>query len=145
VVHQPATPTSLIEGNGDVLFQRFFPASQGTASQGTTAANWIPVSKRWYLDPATVRYQINPSGTRDSVTMRTKIFNDDGTYSIERFQINRRTRKWRTLSWRLYRTDGTVSDSSDSASTWIEIIPESNCDVLFQGLFPTSQGTATRF
>ena len=84
-----------------------------------------------YLDYQTIRQE-----TRDSVTVWTKYDKPAGDYWIDHEQFYRPTKQGRILSGYHYAANGELIDGSSTPLPWIDVIPGSLGEGLFDKLFP---------
>jgi|SRR5215472_517694 len=88
-----------------------------------------------YIDSETLNYQNAAGATPTNVTAWTKWADASGGYNAIRYQFT--SRQFRVLSAIDYGADGAIKDSSDKASDWMELPPDSIAEAMAKFLLVT--------
>jgi|SRR5215471_1697952 len=113
-----------------IIFAALFMAAAWAETHWTLFSEGVRGTKL-YLDYQTIRRE-----TRDGVMVWTKYDKSAGDYWIEHEQFYRPTKQDRVLSWYHYAANGELIDGSSTPLPWIDVIPESLSEGLFDTLFP---------
>lgn len=99
---------------------------------------WMLISQtkttRAYLDTNTVKWQKGDSDDSVYVTLWVK-YVDAGGSAMQRTQLHNTTRRFRVLSYAEYAASGELKESNATAGQWIDVVPESVADRIYQIMF----------
>ncbi len=107
-----------------------------TAQTTNNDRRWVPVSRngRTYVDMQSIRYR--PSDP-NYATFWLKTNDKDGTVMLAQWEMHR-NRLHRSLVAYFYNAAGEMTNYSDKAGEWTELVPESVMEVMYDYLFPPS-------
>jgi hypothetical protein len=111
---------------------------------GLSAADrWTEVADatngdRFFLDYQSIEYHL--ASPDDRATVWEKTTQSSGKSNLDHLELNRTTKSFRILSFVEYGSDGNVLRTIYSPGTWVEVIPDSISEMIFNVIFPPAKG-----
>jgi hypothetical protein len=104
-----------------------------------SAADWVEYGRATdgmlaFYDKNSVQYSAGP-GSEEHVTVWAKDVDSDGSYTISHWQLARTARMHRILTFAGYTANGQTRNSSTVPGPWVEIIPDTIGEGLYNVLF----------